>query len=771
MPSTIFSGSKVKALKSTLNLNGGADIISSTTDPTSVAVDAAIGSLLLNTTSGKLYRKNDSGSSTNWSEVGSGIGGINYILNPSAETNTTGWTTYKESDSVTFQDTGDTVTLNNHGLQNGTAISFTVITSTTGISVNTRYYVVSATTNTFQVADTVGGAAKALTTNGSGTLVRSLPKTATGGTANVTWTRSTSTPLRGAADFRLTKGAANYMGEGVEYDFVISDADKAKPLSITFDYQLVATSTYADGDVTLWIYDVDASTLIQPAGYTVLSATDGMSMRQVATFQTSASSTNYRLILHVSTVSASAYTLAIDNVVVGPQTVQYGAPVTEPQSFTPTFSAGFGTTSNVSFKWQRIGDKCVVRGTAQAGTIAASEANFTTPYNWVIDVNKTIGPTISAATRGIVGRWTRNSGTASASKWGYLLFAGNSESTVRLVGEDYTTTLNPYSPPNATTLLSNSDLIGFEFEFYPVGWSSNVQMSSDTDTRVIAFKGYATGNTSVPTGAETAITFAGTGANLLDTAGGWNGTNTYTVPVSGNYRVSVTYLSFAANATGVRYAIVAVSGATPNRNFLNRNDAPSGTQITYLSGSTIVPCVAGDTIQIRAFQSSGVALNVGADANVSIERLSGPAVVAASEKIYASYTVNTSQSIPDQTPTAVNFSNKINDSHSAVTVGASWKFIAPRSDWYLVNTYVIFSTTTNFVSGAIFLYKNGIQFRELDAANGVAAQYLQGGISIYLLAGEYITIAALQDDSTGAARNIYDGVNGYTYPFIQIASQ
>ena len=72
--------------------------------------------------------------------------------------------------AVTFQDTGDTVTLVSHGLSNGDMVSFSVITTTTGIVINTVYYVISATTNTFQVSATSGGSALALTTNGSGTL-------------------------------------------------------------------------------------------------------------------------------------------------------------------------------------------------------------------------------------------------------------------------------------------------------------------------------------------------------------------------------------------------------------------------------------------------------------------------------------------------------------------------------------------------------------------------------------------------------------------------
>jgi hypothetical protein len=71
---------------------------------------------------------------------------------------------------VTFQDAGDTVTLANHGMSNDDMISFSVITTTTGIVINTIYYIISATTNTFQVAATLGGAALPLTTDGSGTL-------------------------------------------------------------------------------------------------------------------------------------------------------------------------------------------------------------------------------------------------------------------------------------------------------------------------------------------------------------------------------------------------------------------------------------------------------------------------------------------------------------------------------------------------------------------------------------------------------------------------
>jgi hypothetical protein len=72
--------------------------------------------------------------------------------------------------AVTFQDSGDTVTLNSHGLVDGKIVSFPSITTTTGIVINKPYYVVGATANTFQVSLTLGGSAIVLTTDGTGTV-------------------------------------------------------------------------------------------------------------------------------------------------------------------------------------------------------------------------------------------------------------------------------------------------------------------------------------------------------------------------------------------------------------------------------------------------------------------------------------------------------------------------------------------------------------------------------------------------------------------------
>ena len=72
---------------------------------------------------------------------------------------------------VTFTDTGDLVTRTAHGYTNGMQVQFFNITTTTGIVNAQFYFVINATANTFQVAATSGGAALALTNDGTGQLL------------------------------------------------------------------------------------------------------------------------------------------------------------------------------------------------------------------------------------------------------------------------------------------------------------------------------------------------------------------------------------------------------------------------------------------------------------------------------------------------------------------------------------------------------------------------------------------------------------------------
>ena len=109
----------------------------------------------------------------NW---GDGSGDLNIATGVAAQRNlsyaSVGGTIVGASTAVavTLTDAGDLVTRTAHGFQNGQRLNFASVTGTTGVVVNTPYFVVGQTANTFQVAVTAGGAALALTTNGTGTM-------------------------------------------------------------------------------------------------------------------------------------------------------------------------------------------------------------------------------------------------------------------------------------------------------------------------------------------------------------------------------------------------------------------------------------------------------------------------------------------------------------------------------------------------------------------------------------------------------------------------
>jgi len=65
----------------------------------------------------------------------------------------------------TGADTGDLVTIADHGFVTGDLITFSVLTTGAGLTVQVPYYVIGATANTFQVSLTSGGSAVAITTD------------------------------------------------------------------------------------------------------------------------------------------------------------------------------------------------------------------------------------------------------------------------------------------------------------------------------------------------------------------------------------------------------------------------------------------------------------------------------------------------------------------------------------------------------------------------------------------------------------------------------
>ncbi len=684
----------------------------------------------------------------------SGGTGVNFILNPDAESDTGGWSTYALTESVTFTDAGDLVTLSAHGLSTGSALSFSVITTTTGISVNTTYYAIVASSSTFQVASSLAnaqaGTALALTTNGTGTVLKSFPMTGTGGSPTVTWTRSTSTPLTGTGSFLFTKDAANRMGEGSSYAFSCDNASQAKVLTIECDYivgsgTFVAGSSGIESDVEVWIYDVTNAVMIQPSTYKFFSNSSTTSGHFSATFQTASNSTSYRLILHTATTSASAYTLKFDTVQVAPSKYIYGTPITDWKAYTPTFSAGFGTVTGVSVLSRRVGSNLEVTGTVTAGTVVASAATMTIGYNGA-NANVTMDTAIIGAAYP-VGQWgTTNSNYTS----GAVVY--NSTTTVGF-GQPVLTTAGAANAAvrlqttNVTVMGGNGNTTQFIFSVPIVGWSSSVQMSDNADTRVVAFSGSST--TSV-TSATVNLVFT----TIYDTHGAFN-TSTFTAPVQGYYRIGG-HLRFGSVAWTLGDAIEAYysknGGATV---IIARNNMPTYTGQAGLNPSATVLLNAGDTLLFKAYSARTVAIESnGTNAGgLTIERVSGPSAIAATEFIGAKYNNSAGTSIANTGDNTVPFATKSYDTHGAFVTDT---FTAPAAGRYRVSAVVVYASSTYAVGNQIILavYKNG----SIESYGGpieimaIVTQVAGSGVTttVSCVAGDLITIRAQNTRTAGA---------------------
>ena len=662
--------------------------------------------------------------------VGSGSGVKNYITNGDAEASTTGWATYALSESVTFQDSGDTVTLSSHGLQNGQTISFSSITSTTGISTNTLYYVISATTNTFQVASTSGGAALPLTTNGSGTLLRSRPVTGTGGSPSVTWTASSTTPLEGNNSFIFTKDAANRHGQGASYDFEIDLADEARALDISFDY-LVDSGTFTagtsstDSDVIVYLYDKDNSVLIEPSSIKLLSNSTSIADKFTASFQTASNSNSYRLILHCATPSTSAYTLKIDNVRVSPSQYVFGTPVTDWQSYTPTFN-GFGTPTNVECFWRRVGSDLEISASFTAGTTTGVEARIGLPTGFTSQGSPRI---VNIQVAGCGGF-----SVASANQYIPLIEASVTYLTMGIQSAG-TAALTKIASTNS--YVAAGQRLSFTARVPIVGLSSSVQMSDRAETRVISAKyGLHTGQ-SIPNGVTPTIVNFGTSFHdthgAVTTGASWK----FTAPSPGYYSVfsKIVYdtAAFTANS-GITLALFK-NGAVYSYLFSEFQET-TATRYNSLGGQDTILLNAGDYIDIRTVHnesSSRSLFNSSAYSYVSVDRVSGPAAIAANELVAARYYGVVAATASTSAP--IRWDTRDYDTHGCVTTGASWKFTAPVSGTYLVTVSCSNATGTSSVS----IYKNGVIYTSLLFHTNIS--YVMGGAdTIRLNAGDYIDI-------------------------------
>jgi len=610
----IFSGNDVKTLKSNIDINGINKIMSGAVDPTVSATSAPIGSLYLNNSTGKTYRKLDAGLTVNWTELGSGSSGKNYILT-SDGSSTTGWATY---------------------------------------------------------ADAAG----------------TRPVDGVGGSPAVTWTSTTSSPLDGISSFLFTKTAVNSQGQGVAYAFAIDSSDQGQVLGISFDYSPASGTFVGSGvntvnsDLIVYLYDVTNSVLIEPSTLVIDGAVISSKLKFRSSFQTSSNSTSYRLILHVATTSASAYTVKIDDVVVGPQALGLpGLVVAAAYQMSGQQAIPNNSTEILNFQTS-IYDKDSSVTTGASWKFTAKEdgiyhvdsmvnlqpsGNWTVPTTWGLTLFKNGGLYLAGAN---ATAWNTNGIELTAP------FSGD----VSLKAGDYID-LRGYhvaGGSRSTSSASNSWITVHKVS------GSGVSSTSNAGKVVTGSYGGSvqavTSNTTLLYTAKTVDT-----DSLYDTA-----TGKITAQESGYYDVSASvYLNTTADFDAGEYVSLeilkgAVVVAAMDRRPYTGEDYPN------IAVRETVYLLAGEFILIRCTQTSGVSLNTfaGVNARLNFTKVPGSGVSSASNAVVGVNAARSaSQTLNTGTDTVVVWNTRLADTTSSLNTSTG-VFTCPVSGWYDVKALV-----------------------------------------------------------------------------------
>lgn len=612
---------------------------------------------------------------------------------------------------------------------------------------------------------------------GTATLTNAFPSGAptfgSGASGNLSLAIVSSGQLAGTYSLSYVSSAATTAGNFVASDAYTIDAeDQAKILQFKFSYSAITNPSNANWSGTtsnsfgVAIYDVTNSAWIQPAGCFNLVQSSGVGIAS-GTFQTSASGTSYRLVVYNANATSGAFTMYLDSFSLGPQALGYGYPASDPITWTPTGSWIGGTATYTGF-YERDGK--YINGYVQVlANSAVTSATLT--INFPTGITIDTAAIVSTSQNDSFGFGSIRDDSASTAYPATVRYSSTTAMTVMSA----TSTANPSLAAvtqAAPMTFANLDTVKIWFRFPVVGWSSNSVQSSDTDTRVVAFEISRSATASSLFTSGNVIQQTYDVAPSVDTHGGWSsGNNNYVVSVSGHYLIDGEILMSGVAAETSAYASIYVNGVVQSQDLNYKFSTTNLSQA--VSAKPIVRLLkAGDTIDLRGFQSSGSTLNSLGSSTISsnrlrINRLSGPAVIAASETVafyavkqLATGTVNTTASISV-------LGTATRDSHSAYNTSTG-VYTVPVSGYYRMdgcnNISAASAALNNYVATG-FLINSTNRFENFQiiqattttilACNSSGIYYCNAGDTISLACRSSMTTPVYSTSSSGSFLSIH----------------
>lgn len=520
-----------------------------------------------------------------------------------------------------------------------------------------------------------------------------------GGTPNgdFTWTRITSGQLRGDGSFRLTKTANNRQGHGIYYQFELADIDLARQL--TASLEVLTSANYADEDIRVFLVTSNVSNFASGININYFVPDEILAGKGsfLSYVQTHATDKYARLCIHFATTNANALTADFDTITFGPSNIQYGQPLTDWESYTPSFQ-GLGTVTGIDFKYRRVGNILEVRGFFNPGSSTSAEAQATLPPGLVIDPD--IGPSGQPVACGEFAQ-----SAASATQYNVIATGGDTffNFSKQEAARDY------LSPINGDVFVSTPRNCSF-IAWVPIkGWGVTKQLANVENQRLIDIF-YRGNNGESLTANVTKIVWD---TKIRDSHGAWDGEK-FTAP----YKCTV-------NVTGVVRTDVVSSGYDA---FIGNTRHLGG--ISRDTESVVSP------ISFTVTLEKGEELNIRSIANIQLSdndtyhwikivSFQGNQQAMLGEKIFCHAYGNSSSStsLGD-----FRFENVALDSHGAWD-NVNMRYILPETGVYRYSITAVKTAVTNSEHFA-YVKKNGT-----NQENGFRAEYVSANERYAVLNG------------------------------------
>ncbi len=577
------------------------------------------------------------------------------------------------------------------------------------------------------------------------------PVDATGGTASITFTDSSSSPLFGIKSFLLSKGATNRQGDGVAYAYTLSAGDATQVLTLTLPYS--TTPNYVDGDIRVGIYDATNAQIIEGTQRDLAANANGV---YISSFQMPSNSTSFRVFWHISSTNALAYDVKFDQVSLEKKPVVKGPIVTDWISWTPTFTNFTVGDGVADFHYRRVGDSLEIRGEFILGTTSAvtGAIRLNMPTGFTIDGGRI------ADDKALIGNVLFKDADTPANT-----VLGRTGVTVSSNRVQLNTMASSTSSTVPFTWAAN-DTINVENIVVPIrGWSSNVVLSEDTGNRVVAASLYLTADQNILSASSTKVLLD---AIEHDTTGSVStGSNNWTAPESGYYHISASLLTndmsagdamameIHRNGTSIKTARCPVA-------LVNNNQTYHASFDYYLAKGDVIAMNAnssGDT----SYRAMGGAGNTW----MSIHKIQTPQSIGQGEVVGAMYVSDTGADTANDNQVLVNATKKF-DTHNAYNT-TTGDFTCPQSGKYLVGATVrsqaVATGSTDLVWG-IDVQKNASTYTKLGAnstqASATVSLYASGSAPVDCVKGDTLRVifnenisASVSLSATAASCNCY----------------